>query len=109
IWAAIGTAVWLGILWTLNASSETLFTVSQGVGTLGLITLSLVLALLIGVNVTALSNRWLSVPPLYKFLGYRHFPILSLVGLWWIVAGVLPPTEATNDARLSPPTAQLTE
>ena len=96
-------SIWFLIDATISSSPEQLQIVGQSIGTIGWIALALLLVMVASVGLVGLANALFPTPPVYRLLGYRHVPVLSLVLIWWLLAGALPPEEATHNARIIHP------
>lgn len=97
----IGVGVWAGLVGYIAERSDNLHWLAPGLGGVGLVSLVLLLVTLIGAGCFSLVNLIAPNPPaLFRFLGYRRIPLLTLTSAWFALASVFPPQDTAHDVRV---------
>lgn len=90
--------VWLAIVWSLSGW-DLIAVVAGWIGPVGLLAAAVLLMTFTGCAAVAAADRIVVTPwPIFRVVGLRRSPIVSLVALWFVLASILPPEDTLHNA-----------
>jgi hypothetical protein len=90
-------SVWMASIWTFYLWGQT---IGPAVGSIGIVAAFFILLTYTGSSVIAVADTVVDEPaPLFRAVGLRRAPVLSLVAAWFLIASFLPFDEAFHDVR----------
>jgi hypothetical protein len=97
----LGVAGWTAVAGLLAMDADRVHLVTPWLGGIGVLSLMLVLLSFTGAGLIMVTDHGVHpVPPLFRALSLRRLPVMSLLGIWFLLAALLPPEEGTHDVRL---------
>jgi hypothetical protein len=89
---------WWGVIWWMAKSD--FYGGAQWLGAIGVVGAGLLLSTVTVCSIVALPDRLSARPaPLFRVLGLRRTPMLSLLAIWVVAVSVLPLDEQLHDVR----------
>jgi hypothetical protein len=97
-WLSVSLLVWWAVIWWMTGAA--LDEVAQWTGVIGVVGAALLLLTVAACSLAVLPERLRAEPlPLFRVLGLRRTPVLSLLAIWAVVASLLPIDERLHDVR----------
>lgn len=99
LWVALlGCVLAWGVIFFALVLSESARRLTAQLGSIAIFTVGLLLVNLLVSNLVAIVNLLAPHPaPIFRALRLRRTPVLTLIGIWYLLATLLPPTEPLHD------------